>query len=63
MRKIALLLAAQAAQERADVAGSANDDLPAGWHEAKAPDGRSYYYAQGAPTRWIRPTEREPAGR
>lgn len=30
--------------------------LPAGWKEAKAPDGRTYYYASGEKTRWTRPT-------
>lgn len=34
--------------------------LPAGWKEAKAPDGRTYYYAPGEKTRWTRPTA--PAG-
>ena len=32
--------------------------LPAGWREAKHPDGRTYYFATGTThTQWTRPTE------
>ena len=35
--------------------------LPAGWKQAEAPDGRTYYYLRGGKeTQWERPTE--PAG-
>ena len=35
--------------------------LPAGWKQAEAPDGRTYYYVRGGKdTQWVRPTE--PAG-
>lgn len=39
----------------------AEPPLPAGWKQAKAPDGRTYYYLRGGKeTQWERPTE--PAG-
>ena len=37
-------------------AAEAAGPLPAGWKEAKAPDGRTYYHAAGEKTRWSRPT-------
>jgi pre-mRNA-processing factor 40 len=38
-------------------AAGADAPLPAGWKSAKAPDGRTYYFAPGEKTRWTRPTE------
>ena len=36
----------------------AEPPLPAGWKQAKAPDGRTYYYLPGGKgTQWVRPTE------
>ena len=42
-------------------AAPAEAPLPAGWKQAKAPDGRTYYYqAGGKNTQWVRPTEPNP---
>ena len=41
---------------------SVSEELPSGWYEAKAPDGRSYFYAPGERTVWRRPTKAVWAG-
>lgn len=47
---------AEEASASAAAAAEASGPLPAGWKQAQAPDGRTYYYASGEKTRWTRPT-------